>query len=100
MSSPKQWRNNGGQIEELRDDNWYYIAEVGEANSQRPIDTERANLMASAPELLKELEENVEAIRELFCDEHREIEWDEMEQLLSNILNDNLIAIAKARGEA
>lgn len=55
-------------------------------------------IRAEAPSLLKELEENVEAIRDVFKDEHRVISWDELEQLLTNILNDNLNAIAKAKG--
>ena len=58
-----------------------------------------AQLISAAPDLLKELEENVEAIREFFKDEDRSIDCQEYSDLLDNILCDNLSIINKAKGK-
>lgn len=90
MSHPKQWRNNGGHIEELRDGNWYFIAEVGEVNRQQPEDTERARLIASAPEMLEALE--------LICSIAGE-SYRSRQEIQDAIQSYASRAIAKAKGE-
>lgn len=59
-----------------------------------------AHLIAAAPNMLKELEDIAEAIKGTYKDEHREIPWDELSDLLISILNDSLKLIAQAKGES
>ncbi len=62
--TPGPWKNNGGQIEGPGGFP-NVIATVGKVNQQTPLDTDNANLVASAPALLAACRRALETSRNL-----------------------------------